>query len=963
MLKTTYRLVSMAMALLLSVALPAASCQAADSAAPAAAGAAPASAESGLTAPGGYRAYRQSHAGQPAGTTPFTLEAAAFTANPGESAARLEEYKGERAVVMVADEADALHYTLTVPQTGRYTVTVRYYPIKSNERPIEIGLRLDGDYPFDGAERFSLNRVFRNESTAIPRDAQGNEYAPRQVEYFAWFDAMLGLMDGTVDEPVELYLEAGIHELVLETLAEPYALKSLTFAPVTEPPSYADYRAQHADAGGRDAIRIEAELADRKSDQSLRPASDRTSPLTSPYHPSKVRMNILSSNWAAPGQWLEWEFDAPSDGYYALGFRYQQYYNINFFVTRKLYLDGEVPYREAADLRFDYTMDWRFVTLSAVDGQPLSLYLTKGRHTIRMEAVLGAYAALLDRLDETVAALNDLYRQIIMITSVSPDKYQDYYLDREIPGLTDTLRAGADTLQAMYAQVKDITRSEGAQAAILNVFASQLTSFLQDPETIPLRIGEFKNNVGSLAAWVLDLKSQPMDFDYLYLYQAEAPVPKAKADFFDTLVHECRSFAASFTEDYNAMGSTAEGESIDVWVGSGRDQAQIIRMMVNDLYTPRHHIGVNLKLVSAGMVEAFLSGQTPDVALSIGRGQPLNLAVRGALADLSQFDDFDTVKDWFLPTALDPYYFENGCFGLPDTQSFYMLFYRTDIFEQLSIQVPQTWEDFYAVIPEIQRFNMEVGVPYTSVDAFGAADAGMGVRNIFPALLFQHGGSFYNAAGSGTALGTAEAVEAFRQWCRLYKDYGIQLSYDFYNRFRTGEVPLGIAAYTEYARLESAAPEIRGLWEMVPIPGTRREDGRIDRAQAGSGTACVILSNTAKREAAWDFLRWYCGAEAQTRYAKDVEAQMGLLARVAVANTEALSSLAWTKEQLDSILTQRADVREIPEVLGGYYLIRGLDNAFRDVVYEGKNPKESLKLYDKQINGEIQRKREEFGLG
>ena len=109
-------------------------------------------------------------------------------------------------------------------------------------------------------------------------------------------------------------------------------------------------------------------------------------------------------------------------------------------------------------------------------------------------------------------------------------------------------------------------------------------------------------------------------------------------------------------------------------------------------------------------------------------------------------------------------------------------------------------------------------------------------------------------------------------------------------------------------------------------------------------------------------MKWYCSAEAQTRYAKDVEAQMGLLARVAVANSEALASLAWTKDQLAAIEEQRRDVREIPEVLGGYYLIRGLDNAFRDVVYEGKNPRESLVLYDKQVNGEIQRKRKEFGL-
>lgn len=690
---------------------------------------APSAAQSALRA-GSYGRYLAGIAEQPAGEA-FTLKASAFTENPGGSASRLTEYKGGRDVLMVADQEDSLTYRLQVPRTGRYRVVFRYYPIKGNERPAELGLEVDGAVPFPGAERFTLGRVFTGE-TAIQKDAQGNEYAPRQVEHFDWFEEPLKLLDGTADDPAELYLEAGEHTLTLRTLSQPYVLDTVAFLPPEAPESYAAYRAGRLDDGGTDFIKIEAESAARKSDQSLRPASDRTSPLTSPYDPGKVRMNILSSSWSQPGQWLEWDFDAPSDGYYALGFRYQQFTNINFFVTRRLSLDGAVPYEEAARLRFAYNLDWRYVTLTDGEGDPLKVYLTKGRHTLRLEAVLGDYGSLLDSLDGTVAALNDLYRQVIVITSVSPDKYQDYYLEREIPGLTDTLRQAADTLAAEFARVQAVTGTEGTQAAILNVFAAQLRSFLEKPESIPLRLSEFKNNVGSLAAWVLDLKSQPMDLDYLYLYQADAPQPKAKAGFFDTLVHEIRSFAASFSEDYNAMGGSGGQESIDVWVGSGRDQAQIIRMMVNDLYTPSHHIGVNLKLVNAGMVEAFLSGQTPDVALTIGRGQPLNLAVRGALADLTQFEDFEKVKDWFLPGALDPYYFESGCFGLPDTQSFYMLFYRTDILEELNVAPPRTWEEFYAAIPAIQRANMEVGIPYTTVDAFGAADARAGGTQHFP---------------------------------------------------------------------------------------------------------------------------------------------------------------------------------------------------------------------------------------
>lgn len=914
-----------------------------------------------LTNTDSYAEYYATIADRPAAKESLTVKASAFTQINGNSAERLAEYKGTTDVLMVASEEGTLSYNVIVPSAGRYQVSMRYYPINGNERPIEMGLLIDGNVAFPGADCFQLVRQYQNETT-IQTDENGNQYAPRQIEYYDWFTDSVKPMSGLVDDPAEIYLEAGQHTVTVCTVSQPYVLDTLTFTPPTKTMSFADYCKQHPATEGADFVQIEAENAVRKSDQSLRPSSDRTSPLSSPYHASKIRMNILSSNWSQPGQWLEWDFEAPSDGYYYLGFRYQQYYNIDFFVSRRLYVDGEIPFEEAKSLRFNYGLDWDYTTLTDTHGEKLKIYLTKGKHTIRMEAVLGEYAQLLDSLNGVVADLNDLYRKIIIITGVSPDRYQDYYLDKEIPGLMETLRKSHDTLVAQYHRIQEITASSGAQASTLNIFAKQLESFLEEPDEIPSRINKFNNNIGSLAAWVLDLRSQPMDMDYIYLYQENTKQPQAKPHFWQVLVHEIQAFFASFVEDYDSLDTDGEGVSIDVWVGSGREQVQVTRSMIDDLYTPTHGVNVNLKLVNAGMVEAFLSGRTPDVALTVGRGQPLNLSVRGALLDLTQFSDFDDTVKAFLPGALEPYYFENGCFALPDSQSFYMMFYRTDIFEELGISAPNTWEEFRAVISTIQRFNMEVGIPYTSVDAMGAADAGLGVRNIFPALLMQNGGTVYNDNNSGTALGTPEAIDAFAQWCELYSQYGLPVSYNFYNRFRTGEMPLAIASYTEFARLESAAPEIRGLWKMVPIPGTKQSDGSLDRSQAGAGTACVILSKTQQADAAWDFLKWYCSAEAQTRYAKDVESEMGMLARVALANTEALQSLAWTKEQYDAIAEQRKYVRELPEVLGGYYVTRGLDNAFREVVYEGKNARESLVLYNAQINAEIYRKREEFGL-
>ena len=185
------RLRAAALLAALALLLPAAGAGGARAASPEA----PSAAQSALRA-GSYGRYLAGIAEQPAGEA-FTLKASAFTENPGGSASRLTEYKGGRDVLMVADQEDSLTYRLQVPRTGRYRVVFRYYPIKGNERPAELGLEVDGAVPFPGAERFTLGRVFTGE-TAIQKDAQGNEYAPRQVEHFDWFEEPLKLLDGTL---------------------------------------------------------------------------------------------------------------------------------------------------------------------------------------------------------------------------------------------------------------------------------------------------------------------------------------------------------------------------------------------------------------------------------------------------------------------------------------------------------------------------------------------------------------------------------------------------------------------------------------------------------------------------------------------------------------------------------------------------------------------------------------------
>jgi len=304
-----------------------------------------------------------------------------------------------------------------------------------------------------------------------------------------------------------------------------------------------------------------------------------------------------------------------------------------------------------------------------------------------------------------------------------------------------------------------------------------------------------------------------------------------------------------------------------------------------------------------------------------------------------------------------PYRYKEAVYGLPITLDYHMLFYRSDILDELGVTVPKDWEQFYEIIPVLQQNNLYIGLPYTMM---GAAEGSLGVKDIFATLLLQRGAELYTPDLSAVRLDDLQVAEAFREWTEFYSKYQFSLDYNLYNRFRTGEMPLAIASYATYNQLAEAAPEIKGMWGMAPIPGVRQQDGSINHTQAATGSAAILLKGSKHKEAAWKFLKWWASAEAQGAYGNALEALMGEVARYTPANPDAVALLPWSEQERQVLMEQRASVVELPEVLGGYYVVRSIDNAFRSVLYNGANYKEALLTQNVIINTELARKQREF---
>lgn len=900
-----------------------------------------------------YSDYLLMHPADERGTGNYICKGADYAATfPATAFTSIGSYEGCESVLLCEPGASQVDYRFQVTVGGWYTIKMGYYPLDTKRFKEEISLHINDTLPFSQATALTLDYTFVPESEQIYQNASGDEYASRRIVNSAWTKSALKNPDHNYDDALQFYFTPG-ENIISICFSDDcnFVLSAVEITPIAELPSYKDYLNGQTKASGEQTIKVEAESVVLQSDSVVIPSCEQGDPLCSPKSVSNLKINVINASWRSHGQWLEWEIPVEKSGWYQLSIRYKQNDLKGLSVKRCLSIDGQIPFEEASRLAFPYASSWRLRTVADENDTPFLFYLEKGTHRLRLENVLGELAETIREIDSIVYDMNSLYRSVVMTVSTTTDKYRDYQIMEDIPEVIPQLNQCAERLEECVKQVNLLSGGSSADSAILVTTASQLRSMAEDPNTIPERLTSWESNIGSVSSWGLTIREQPLQMDYMVFSQDDSVLPSSKANFFQKAVHSAKRFFFSFIKDYNSLDAdSGDKVNLNVWVSTGRDQSETIWKMAEDLFTSKTEIGVKVKLVSATMIEAFLSGQAPDLTVQAARDLPVNLALRGALLDLSAFDEFEEVNGWFAEGALVPYTFQNCVYGLPDSQSFNMMFYRTDVFDELGLSVPQTWQEFINVANQLHLYQLETGIPIDT-------DTSM-----FYTLLFQKGGEVFTKDLSKTLLTQRTAIDAFAEWTDMFTVTGLPLSYDFFNRFRSGEMPLAIAPYINYNQLSAAAPEIRNLWKMTLIPGTVDENGEIHREESANGTATVILASTEHPKEAWQFVRWWIGDAAQTHYAQEIEARVGTIGRVACANTKALQGSNYPSDVRKVLLEQRDYVKEIPQVPGNYYLERDLLNAFRDVIYNSRNTKESILDYSKRINGEIERKRKELGI-
>lgn len=858
-------------------------------------------------------------------------------------------------------ERGSIELELNVVADGIYYMCFDYLADSDTILPVEAQFMIDGDFPF-----YEMRQQVLESQWSTPQqksyDSYGNEVVGIPDKVYEWQNKYI--MDSTYrySGPLGIELTKGRHTVTV-TLKEGTLLLG-NFKLTAKPQVEAYTGSERAEGDG--FIEIQAEDFTYRNASSIH-ATCEYDPNLYPYQAGNRIMNTVdSTSFSEGGQQISYQFTVEKEGNYYLAFHYSQSDKSDFPVFMNIRIDGELPNTEFENCAFAYKKDYNLYTLLDSEGNKISVPLGAGQHTISMQISMEPLRNALETIEQIMGKVNDLSLEVTKVAGTNKDKYRDFSLESYIPGIGDTLTQWADELAAVMEEARTYNPDKKKIAAFssISIAENQLRSLAKKPDELIYRIDELATSTSSvnqhLANLIDSLNGNDFSLDSIYLYQEDAAkqLPRHKNVFVKAglgIVRFCTSFGK---QAYSS--SNTNPEHLQVSVNRSRQHLEIMQQMITEEFTPQTGIEVDLSLMpdQTKLVLANASGDSPDVATGVNYSIPFELGIRGALKDLTQFDDFAEVAGRYTEGLLMPYVIDDSVYAIPETMNFQVLFYRKDILDKLGLEVPDTLEDVEEMLPDLQMRGLNFYYPT-------ARTVGMKTFLDTTPIIFQSGGRLYDTYVEDVTITSEEVVEGFTTLTNLFTIYNLPKDVpNFYQHFRNGDYPIGISDFGTYNLISNAAPEIDGSWGVALIPGVKDENGEVMRYSSAGAESTFLFNSTPEREEqAWEFVKWWSSAQVQAEFGQRLQITYGDEYYWNTANCEAFAQLPWDSDDKEVISEQLTWTMEAPRALASYMVERELSDAYNLVVLGAKsaNVREALDDAQKNIKRETLRKLEEFG--
>lgn len=607
------------------------------------------------------------------------------------------------------------------------------------------------------------------------------------------------------------------------------------------------------------------------------------------------------------------------------------------------------------------------------DGNNYNFYLTEGKHTIAIkqenEPVMEAYryALLLQQ------HLTDFQLEITKITGSDVDTERNWKMTKYIPEISDYLNAYETIIKHIRYLLQDYSPNGNSSAILAYLDEAQqfIKTMKKYPDEIALHTkdltGAENSILVSLSNFTTEVTSNEFTLDRIYIYGEKNQIKSANPSLASSMWTGVRSLVNTFTSDKYATGAKEDSKTLTIWVNRAITHVDLLQKMVDTEFVPyyKEQTGKDIKVKVSTMPDvskltlAIAADQTPDVALGLMSYVPFDLSSRGALYDLTKFDDFWTVARRFPTGSFVSYVYNEGMYAIPETTDFNAIVYRTDIFKNLGLKVPNTWDDLIEILPTLQRYGMNF---YHNI-SLGTT----GYKWFYQTapMILQNGGELYTQDDNGlitTGIDSKKSVKGLQLLGDLFTKYSLDTSVQtFFNSFRYSVLPIGIVGMEDYTLIKNGAKELDGKWAISQYLGTKQEDGTVNRTFVANGTGGAIFNTSDKKQEAWEFLKWWTSKSVQTEYTYTLRSSYGKTFFWLSANRAALENNPMDEADKKIITEQINYVTDVTRTPGQYLLERTISNIWTTMVFDGTAGQVAVDEAKNDVNKEIVRKMKELG--
>ena len=884
------------------------------------------------------------------------------------------------------DYTDVAKYKVSVEKSGLYYLNIDYMSVGESLSDYTVSATINGKQQYSEMNTIALpilwtdvdtdKYVGSDEKKDFPLDSYGDEMAPSQNRIQKWTNTYLYNNTYVSSTPLCFYLEKGENEINIENVSSGgLALgKLMAQEAKTNVASYKDYAAQHQDAelvtAEDDQLEIDAVYYTQKNSTDAVYGNDTNTSLTR-FNIDHEKLNTLQ--WNSAGNEIVYTFNVKKTGNYNIAFHYDNgKKEFQSFETIKI--DGEVPFEEMYNYAFEpVSSGYENVTLADKDGNNYNFYLTEGKHTIAIkqenEPVMEAYryALLLQQ------HLTDFQLEITKITGSDVDTERNWKMTKYIPEISDYLNAYETIIKHIRYLLQDYSPNGNSSAILAYLDEAQqfIKTMKKYPDEIALHTkdltGAENSILVSLSNFTTEVTSNEFTLDRIYIYGEKNQIKSANPSLASSMWTGVRSLVNTFTSDKYATGAKEDSKTLTIWVNRAITHVDLLQKMVDTEFVPyyKEQTGKDIKVKVSTMPDvskltlAIAADQTPDVALGLMSYVPFDLSSRGALYDLTKFDDFWTVARRFPTGSFVSYVYNEGMYAIPETTDFNAIVYRTDIFKNLGLKVPNTWDDLIEILPTLQRYGMNF---YHNI-SLGTT----GYKWFYQTapMILQNGGELYTQDDNGlitTGIDSKKSVKGLQLLGDLFTKYSLDTSVQtFFNSFRYSVLPIGIVGMEDYTLIKNGAKELDGKWAISQYLGTKQEDGTVNRTFVANGTGGAIFNTSDKKQEAWEFLKWWTSKSVQTEYTYTLRSSYGKTFFWLSANRAALENNPMDEADKKIITEQINYVTDVTRTPGQYLLERTISNIWTTMVFDGTAGQVAVDEAKNDVNKEIVRKMKELG--